>query len=89
MFIVLRTYNFGIPSRIFLWKKEMNITQYGHSQFEKKWMAGDKYYLSIKVHTYEAQNLHQLKFPPLSDLTSYFFQKLLFAYEVNLTINFA
>ena len=25
---------------------------------------GDSYYRSIKKHTYEAKNLHQLKFPP-------------------------
>ena len=42
-------------------------TQYGHSQSEKKLGLGEKYHRSIKVHTLEAQNQHQLK-SPLSDL---------------------
>ena len=37
------------------------IAQYGHSQSEKKIGVGDKYHRSIKVHTEEAQNQHQLK----------------------------
>ena len=46
-----------------------SVSQYGHSQSEKKLGLGDKYYCSIKVHTLEAQNQNQLK-SPLSELTS-------------------
>ena len=44
----------------------------------------NKYHHSIKVHNYEAQNQHQLKFP-LSDLTDHFikFSKTVL-HEVNL-----
>ena len=32
-------------------KEKLNLTQYGHSQSEKKLGVGDKYHRSIKVHT--------------------------------------
>ena len=48
-------------------QRKSYISQYGHSQSEKKLGVGDKYHRSIKVHTQEAQNQHQLK-SPLSDL---------------------
>ena len=37
--------------------------QYGHSQSEKKLGVRHKYHCSIKVHTQETQNQHQLKSP--------------------------
>ena len=46
-------------------------SQYGHSQSEKKLWLGDKYHHSIKVHTLEAQNQHELKYP-LSDPNFFF-----------------
>ena len=46
-----------------------SFSQYGYSQSEKKLGVGDKYNRSIKVHTQETQNHHQLK-SPLSDLTT-------------------
>ena len=42
------------------------FSQYGQSKSEQKLKSLDFYHHSIKVHTQEAQNLHQLKFP-LSD----------------------
>ena len=41
-------------------------SQYGQSKSEQKLKSLDFYHHSIKVHTQEAQNLHQLK-SPLSD----------------------
>ena len=57
------------------------LVQYGQREFEWKWNLFDKYHHSIKEHTIDAKNQHQLK-SLLSDLTSYNFQKLF--YEVNL-----
>ena len=51
--------------------------QYGQSKSKQKLKSLDFYHHSIKVHTQEAQNLHQLK-SPLSDPTSQNFQKLYF-----------
>ena len=45
------TFEKRLPIAVSQWGTLPHIPQYGHSQSEKKLGFGDKYHLSIKVHT--------------------------------------